>query len=687
MLTVVIACMGHAFWSYPNGVTTDCNTDGPTIPSAMLHQHKGYAGNITCESDGSSTGACTLCVEFSIKGFIISSNTTLLSGSTSKQGKSNHCLTHTNNSPKTCVDFRYQGKGNIWAVVVDGKAGVIHSLYLVPPTIVGFDGTVYIVGAGPGGISAARYLRDLGISVHLFERGPDLPTSFYSDAISTTDLQYVADTFPTRTYYPLGESFSPKLASQVGGNQNANGAIYSPGTAEDLSASVGVSLYAAQRAQATVADYLYVSRKLLMMKCIDNTDCDYATISSANTKMSRTSVAQNHSLGSRLSVSTSIAFVSDDFIQFTNGSRLMLETDDKIILAAGALSTPQLVNQTSFCGYNHYYDVSTEIREDPPSVQTITYDPVNKVETNTAIYSMDGQTITLIIRMLMEHDIQECFQVGQSNEVPQKAADLGYSADAWHYMGTIKHVELQYSERIFIGDASAIRTPFNCHTSMPAAAVGVMAAQKSIGTLPQPSTPDKTSGAPGLNRVGPIFSTGTLLIVVAVVLHWVSNRVENYSVWYRWSHYMLAFSGVVVLTAGVLVAKSGDGMVKAPNKGHFGAGYFAILWLWIQALGGAVLVKAESKDWTKSRVLHRISGALLLVLIIYIFLTVALKQSPFHSMQDIRVWEVITWTVISIIIVTLGLVFKGFVNANIKPVQNRIRKTPSKGTGVFESFL
>ena len=686
MLTVVMAGIGHAFWSYPSGVTTNCNTDGPTIPSAMLHQHKGYAGNITCESDGSSAGACTLCVEFNIKGFIISSNTTLSSGSNSKQGKSNHCLTHINNYPKTCVDFRYRGKGNIWAVVVDGKGGVIHSLYLVPPTIVGFDGTVYIVGAGPGGISAARYLRDRGISVHLFERGPDLPSSFYSDPIQTTYLSNIADG-ANRTHYPLGGTFSPKLASQVGGNQNANGAIFSPGTAEDLSASVGVSLFAAQRAQATVRDYLYVSRDILMMKCIDNIDCDYATVAAFNTKMSRTSVAQNHSLGFRLSVSTPVAFVSNDFIQFTNGSRLVLETDDRIILAAGALSTPQLLNQTSFCGYNHYYSASQETREDPPSVQTITYDPVSKVETNTAFLSLGGPENTLVIRMLMEHDIQECFQVGQSNEVPQEAADLGFSADAWHYMGTIKHIELQYSLRIIVGDASVIRFPFPCHTSMPAAAVGVMAAQKSIGILPRPSPPDKTSGAPGLNRVGSFFTAGTLLIVVAVVLHWVSNRVENYSVWYRWSHYILAFSGVVILTAGVLVARHGDGMVKAHNKGHFGAGYFAILWLWIQALGGAILFKAKSKDWTKSRITHRVSGALLLVLIMYIFMTVALKESPFNSMQNIRGWEVITWTVISTIILTIGLVLQGFYVRINKALKPRIRKTPSNGTGIFESFL
>lgn len=682
MLTIVMACIGHAFWSYPNGVTTDCNTDRPTIPAGMLYQHKGYVGNITCESDGSSSGACTLSVDFNIKGFIISSSASLLAGSNSKQGQSNHCLTHFNNSPKRFVDFRFQGTGGIWAVVVDGKAGVIHSLYLVPPTSVGFDGTVYVIGAGPGGISAARYLRDRGHRVHIFERGPDLASSFYSDPISTTYLSSIVDV--SRTYHPLGGTSSPKLASQVGGNQNANGAIFSHGSAEDLAASVGVSLYAAQNAQATATDYVYVSRDILMMKCINNEDCDYATIAAANTKMSRTSVAQNHSLGSRLSESTKVAFVSQDFIQFANGSRLILQADDKVIVAAGALSTPQLLNQTSFCGYNHYYNVSHETRDDPPSVQTITYDSGSKVETNMAFLSLGGPENTLVVRMIMEHDIQECFQVGRSNEVPQQAVDLGYPRDAWHYMGTVKHTELQYAGRIFIGDASVIRRPFNCHTSMPAAAVGVMAAQKSIGILPGPSPPDKTSGAPGLNRVGPIFTAGTLLIVAAVVLHWISNRdVQHDVVWYQFSHYVLAFLGVVVLTAGVVVARNGDGMVKAHNKGHLGAGYFALLWLWMQAIAGTLLIStAASKDWTKSRILHRISGALLLVLIIYIFMTVAVQQSPFDSMQDISAWKVITWTVSLLMVMTLGLVFHG--------LYVRIRKALEKteeSNGLFQSFL
>ena len=214
-----------------------------------------------------------------------------------------------------------------------------------------------------------------------------------------------------------------------------NGAIYSPGTASDLARSVGVSEDVAREAQQTVAGYVDVSRGLMMWNCIDESDCDHAMVVPLNSKMSRRSIAYNHGLDIETNVNVSL--VNTTHITLHNGTIIELGSGDKIILAAGALVSPQLLNYTSFSGYNHYY-IATTVGVAPVSEQSIEY--TRPYEINRAnIFSTTG-IVGIEIKMLMEPTFREYHVVGQGYNTPPEAVIDGRNAtQAWHYMGTLNH--------------------------------------------------------------------------------------------------------------------------------------------------------------------------------------------------------------------------------------------------------
>ena len=77
----------------------------------------------------------------------------------------------------------------------------------------------------------------------------------------------------------------------VGGVQAVNGAVYAPGTPEDLAASTGVSVAAATAAQQRVAQYVDFEPVVdpshrfqvgLMQACYGTLACDHRIIAAAN---------------------------------------------------------------------------------------------------------------------------------------------------------------------------------------------------------------------------------------------------------------------------------------------------------------------------------------------------------------------------------------------------------------------
>ena len=116
------------------------------------------------------------------------------------------------------------------------------------------------------------------------------------------------------------------------------------------------------------------------------------------------------------------------------------------------------------------------------STQTFSYS--DGVETNIGMAMTLGGPVKLTIRMLMVHDVVETFSDDDYTPSNASAWCAPHCLDPWHYGGTVHHNRFKVMDKVFIGDASAIRRPFNCHPSMPAAAIGILASQAALGTLP-----------------------------------------------------------------------------------------------------------------------------------------------------------------------------------------------------------
>ena len=82
---------------------------------------------------------------------------------------------------------------------------------------------------------------------------------------------------------------------------------------------------------------------------------------------------------------------------------------------------------------------------------------------------------------------RETWGVAFGRDVSQLAPTFGaFWSQSWHFAGGIPTADgstrVAGTANVFSGDTGALQTPFSCHTSMPSAAAGVVAAMEAIGS-------------------------------------------------------------------------------------------------------------------------------------------------------------------------------------------------------------
>ena len=610
--------------AYPNGYKWDCNNKGPTEPVGFAgNRDQALHANITCTNLN-----CTLTADQPFKGFVISSSAAdlLPRDSDATQTFGGRCLTHTSRRLKNTLAFAATNSTMLWATVVTQKPGR-HNYNVVGPVLARAPVTkVYIVGAGPGGLAAARYAASLNLSVTVFERGGSPPPGFYSQPIKHTEYHSINSTY---MYSPLGPNTSYKLVQMVGGNQAVNGAVFAPGLAKDLADSVGVTVDSAKAAQMLTASYVHhvnatvegaATRPIgLMQQCINNSACDHTYAAAYATTVARRSIAYELPPEISVLVNSTATLVTDTEIKFRGNESVFIQPDDVVIIAAGALTSPQLIGITQFTGFNHYYKVSTLPAFNFTNAQRF-FHPDADWEHNIA--RGPGGVIMNITMRMNTAAMPEHHTYGQDYVLPDGAAG---STQAWHYMGTVPHVGFMAPNRtrVFVGDASALLKPFHCHTSMPAAAAGVLSVQAALGTLELAPVADDNKHK-GYDKGGFIFAftAGVAAITLGVAAHAVPTLK-------RW-HYVLTPFGVLLIVAAALRAlyvrthhHGGRSALPSKFQYHRYLGVVVIFWLIAQSVVGAGVHIANDRlqkqtpsptliEWRKR---HRASGALLLVLI------------------------------------------------------------------------
>lgn len=623
VLAVAIAAAAVA---YPNGWTGSCNRQGTTVPTAppfpgvKVPAHSAFF---------SCTGInCTLSTSAPyFRGFVISSTATPLvpSDSAAKAFDSAHCLTHSSNADKSSILFKLSvpERTTLHALVVTGVAG-LHQYIVADPHEVNPEPVtqIYVVGAGPGGLAAARYAAAQGIAVTVFEQGPEQGPEFWNRPIKDTGYPTIIQN-ASLAFNPLKNNGIPTLVKMVGGQQLVNGAVFSPGAPSDLAESVGVALDEATAAQAIAASYVNTVPAVvydksanftkLMHRCTSSTPCENYWLANYNQDVNVKRAAIAYELPSTIDVQplNEVESVSDTLITFTaatNRAAIAIGPTDRVILAAGALVSPQLVGNTSFCGYNHYYTTDVIAPPITPSLgtQLFKYPNGDAYELN---YGLLNQGMDLEINLTMLPSEKECYDVGQSWS-PLPIGD----DHAWHFMGTVKHTLMRafHFKRVYVGDASALSTPFNCHTSAPAAAAGVLAVKSATAGLSAP-TPD-VSGQTATNVTTPkvpLFFLGVLAIVVAILCHPYPSV--------KSVHYWLAPLGVLLITVAAALPAEPNSPMKATEAGrrHRVAGWWVLGLLWLQvSLGVAAKYRKDLSAPAWFGKLHRVVGWLLLISII-----------------------------------------------------------------------
>lgn len=535
------------------------------------------------------------------------------------------CVAHAGSVDKGAVDFNVTGFPATIRVILVVQHHGRHEVAVTGPTPVASLARVTIVGAGPGGLAAALRLNNLR-NVHVYEKGPKEPPGFYKLPIFKT---YEARSLMEKQG---GVACSPNvmdasgtdyaLACVVGGNQNVNGAVYAPGSPGDLARSVGVDERDARAAMEFVHERHQldnISNTLMMWQCANASDCDRSTFVVGNTKMTRTSIAEsitwtwagnNTYTHGTITLHTNCAAdsVLGSKVTFANkcADNIPISSESPVILASGALVDPQLLGENTFEGYNHYYTYTFENTlkglDGQLHPQNIVYDADKNIETNSGTVHNSGQTVRMNIHMFMKPSFKESHTVGESYTLPRQAADQNM-AQAWHFMGTVDHDAMLVGDNVYVGDAAALKLPFNCHTSAPAAAAGVLAADAVVGVLGKTALPETSSG---IQSVAPaLFVFGTFVLIAGAVAHVNPTT--------RVLHYYLMPAGTLITIAGVAVAAASG---NARND-HRINGYVALaLLVWQSALGIYVRdANAKQANIPKTRVVHRLGGCLLLIAI------------------------------------------------------------------------
>ena len=205
-----------------------------------------------------------------------------------------------------------------------------------------------------------------------------------------------------------------------------------------------------------------------------------------------------------------VSFITDDRITLHGGQTIEVRPVDRVIVAAGALTSPQLVGKRSFSGFNHYYlfepigckREALAVGPDGPGVctplqfewqgwlngnKTQIFDYRGDYEYNYAMLNFGTYELACNITMMMKPVDRSTFSL----DGPSSNAEPTSWTQSWHYMGTVEHTRMLISPRVYSGDAGALKTPFNCHTSMPAAAAGVLGVRASLGLTLEPPPPTR----------------------------------------------------------------------------------------------------------------------------------------------------------------------------------------------------
>lgn len=459
-------------WGHPNGNSIGCVSNYFTIPVPPDNVHE---VDITCTGLTCTTKLANSNSNY-FKGFVISTTSgTLATTSSAVYKNSNRCLVHAYASLKSSVIFTWspslsQDYTTIYVTLVSAKIANGGSHQAGYKSINLADrGHMYVIGAGPGGLAAARWLHEnLPTSdLTVLERGPEPPDTWYTGPIKDTAMKNM-----THDTLKNPNSTETNLTSMVGGQQNINGAVYAPGTPQDLAISINVTVQQARFLQHTAGTYVH-KEDHMMWDCITDGDCDKGRLATVNEKMARRSIA--YDLPFSVQTNSEVQNVTDGVIKFTNGTVIELQPKDRVILAAGALVSPQLIGKTEFNGWNHYYSLDYIIGQE---VEKQTFEYPDTVKNSTEINTGNVQPgVSLVITMDMLPDFREYYKVGEAYVNPAG------KYQAWHFAGTMNHSDFLVDgfNNVFTGDAGALRKPFNCHTSMPAAAAGIAAAHKAAG--------------------------------------------------------------------------------------------------------------------------------------------------------------------------------------------------------------
>ena len=265
---------------------------------------------------------------------------------------------------------------------------------------------------------------------------------------------------------------------------------------------------------------------MLMQQCIvEGQACKHEFSAYSGTTVSRRSIAYNFTNSTQVNVALNlnVTAVTSASISYTNQSSniqgvFQVNHTDRIILAAGALTSPKLLGMKTFYGYNHYYATRNPTSPtDPLDIQWLNWLGGNKtqifdyngdIEYNYALLSHLGQTMPIKIIMDMKPKHRVLFDTEAEIIDPNTAGSPDLADNPWHYMGTVNHARMHIAGKMYSGDAGALKTPFNCHTSMPAAAAGIMAVGAAAGITPEDPPADSSEG---YWRSPVLFATGILV--------------------------------------------------------------------------------------------------------------------------------------------------------------------------------
>lgn len=560
---------------------------------SFVYSLDGQAATLQC-----SNGDCTLATPTPFMGVLIYPREGTFATVPAGLKRRGNCLTHSARLNVNTIHFQVQETTVVDITVVFGKNGHIHQVALVSQNVPVLNTSVFvhIIGAGPGGLGAARYLHANNINFSIYERGTYDPTIF------DRPIQETSPFCPCFNYSNVLYTSNVNTVhySGVGGAQNHNGAVYKPGTPQDLAESTGVPLQAAQTAQQLAATYVPHTNYDMMWSCEDLT-CDSKSLANLNSLMRRRSVAFNlpADIIAKITQKEATA-VTDEKIVFVD-EEIGLGSNDKVIVAAGALTSPSLLGATSFVAWNHYYTTDPITLSPQPATQVFNY--VGDYEHNLGYM---GNNTWLNISMHMKPTVREYYTVGQDRVHP-----IGAGSDAYHYAGTVSHARFKVSERLYIGDASALKTPFNCHTSMPAVAAGIMAAQEAVGVLHREVDAVVTENRASV-PVAIAFLTGSFLLLAGVAAH-VAD--------YYTAHYVIMSVSIIVLITAALSA----GRYHRSDE-HALLGRIVLIWLCLQAAGGIYAIVYRPLG-----IYHRISGWVVLALLIATMATATTSSDSWEN--------------------------------------------------------